>query len=239
MNIDGIGEETVDQLISMGLVKDVADLYELNYPVLTSLDRFAEKSAQRILAGLEASKSVPFERVVFALSIPFVGEIVARRLARSLRDIDTLMSADRESLVTIDDIGEKIAESVVDFFAEPSNRELVERLRSHGLTMSMPEQEQQAAGDSLAGKTIVISGTFSHHSRDEYKALIESHGGKNSGSISKKTDFILAGENMGPAKLEKAAKLGVRIVNEDEFLQMIGESATPTESPEGESMSLF
>lgn len=239
MNIDGIGEETVDQLISMGLVKDVADLYELNYPVLTSLDRLAEKSAQRILAGLEASKSVPFERVVFALSIPFVGEIVARRLARSLRDIDTLMSADRESLVTIDDIGEKIAESVVDFFAEPSNRELVERLRSHGLTMSMPEQEQQAAGDSLAGKTIVISGTFSHHSRDEYKALIESHGGKNSGSISKKTDFILAGENMGPAKLEKAAKLGVRIVNEDEFLQMIGESATPTESPEGESMSLF
>ena len=239
MNIDGIGEETVDQLISMGLVKDVADLYELNYPVLTSLDRFAEKSAQRILAGLEASKSVPFERVVFALSIPFVGEIVARRLARSLRDIDTLMSADRESLVTIDDIGEKIAESVVDFFAEPSNRKLVERLRSHGLTMSMPEQEQQAAGDSLAGKTIVISGTFSHHSRDEYKALIESHGGKNSGSISKKTDFILAGENMGPAKLEKAAKLGVRIVNEDEFLQMIGESATPTESPEGESMSLF
>ncbi|MDE6081093.1 MAG: NAD-dependent DNA ligase LigA, partial [Muribaculaceae bacterium] len=239
MNIDGIGEETVGQLMQMGLVKDIADLYELNYSVLTSLDRFAEKSAQRILAGLEASKNVPFERVVFALSIPFVGEIVARRLARSLRNIDSLMSATTDQLVGIDDIGEKIAESVVGFFAEPVNRDMVERLRGYGLTMSMPEEEQEAHSQRLAGQTIVISGTFTHHSRDEYKAIIESNGGKNSGSISKKTTFILAGENMGPAKLEKAQSLGVRIVDETEFLNMIGEGAAGPDAAEGAELSLF
>lgn len=239
MNIDGIGEETVGQLMQMGLVKDIADLYELNYSVLTSLDRFAEKSAQRILAGLEASKNVPFERVVFALSIPFVGEIVARRLARSLRNIDSLMSATTDQLVGIDDIGEKIAESVVGFFAEPVNRDMVERLRGYGLTMSMPEEEQEAHSQRLAGQTIVISGTFTHHSRDEYKAIIEANGGKNSGSISKKTTFILAGENMGPAKLEKAQSLGVRIVDETEFLNMIGEGAAESDAAEGAELSLF
>ncbi|MBD5191850.1 MAG: NAD-dependent DNA ligase LigA [Bacteroidales bacterium] len=239
MNIDGIGEETVGQLMQMGLVKDIADLYELNYSVLTSLDRFAEKSAQRILAGLEASKSVPFERVVFALSIPFVGEIVARRLARSLRNIDSLMSATTDQLVGIDDIGEKIAESVVGFFAEPVNRDMVDRLRGYGLTMSMPEEEQEAHSQRLAGQTIVISGTFTHHSRDEYKAIIEANGGKNSGSISKKTTFILAGENMGPAKLEKAQSLGVRIVDETEFLNMIGEGAAEPDAAEGSELSLF
>ena len=239
MNIDGIGEETVGQLMQMGLVKDIADLYELNYSVLTSLDRFAEKSAQRILAGLEASKNVPFERVVFALSIPFVGEIVARRLARSLRNIDSLMSATTDQLVGIDDIGEKIAESVVGFFAEPVNRDMVERLRGYGLTMSMPEEEQEAHSQRLAGQTIVISGTFTHHSRDEYKAIIEANGGKNSGSISKKTTFILAGENMGPAKLEKAQSLGVRIVDETEFLNMIGEGAAEPDAVEGSELSLF
>lgn len=239
MNIDGIGEETVGQLMQMGLVKDIADLYELNYSVLTSLDRFAEKSAQRILAGLEASKSVPFERVVFALSIPFVGEIVARRLARSLRNIDSLMSATTDQLVGIDDIGEKIAESVVGFFAEPVNRDMVDRLRGYGLTMSMPEEEQEAHSQRLAGQTIVISGTFTHHSRDEYKAIIEANGGKNSGSISKKTTFILAGENMGPAKLEKAQSLGVRIVDETEFLNMIGEGAAGLDAAEGAELSLF
>ncbi|MBD5248793.1 MAG: NAD-dependent DNA ligase LigA [Barnesiella sp.] len=239
MNIDGIGEETVGQLMQMGLVKDIADLYELNYSVLTSLDRFAEKSAQRILAGLEASKNVPFERVVFALSIPFVGEIVARRLARSLRNIDSLMSATTDQLVGIDDIGEKIAESVVGFFAEPVNRDMVDRLRGYGLTMSMPEEEQEAHSQRLAGQTIVISGTFTHHSRDEYKAIIEANGGKNSGSISKKTTFILAGENMGPAKLEKAQSLGVRIVDETEFLNMIGEGAAGLDAVEGSELSLF
>ena len=239
MNIDGIGEETVGQLMQMGLVKDIADLYELNYSVLTSLDRFAEKSAQRILAGLEASKNVPFERVVFALSIPFVGEIVARRLARSLRNIDSLMSATTDQLVGIDDIGEKIAESVVGFFAEPVNRDMVERLRGYGLTMSMPEEEQEAHSQRLAGQTIVISGTFTHHSRDEYKAIIEANGGKNSGSISKKTTFILAGENMGPSKLEKAQSLGVRIVDETEFLNMIGEGAAGPDAAEGAELSLF
>ena len=239
MNIDGIGEETVGQLMQMGLVKDIADLYELNYSVLTSLDRFAEKSAQRILAGLEASKNVPFERVVFALSIPFVGEIVARRLARSLRNIDSLMSATTDQLVGIDDIGEKIAESVVGFFAEPVNRDMVDRLRGYGLTMSMPEEEQEAHSQRLAGQTIVISGTFTHHSRDEYKAIIEANGGKNSGSISKKTTFILAGENMGPSKLEKAQSLGVRIVDETEFLNMIGEGAAGLDAVEGSELSLF
>ena len=239
MNIDGIGEETVGQLMQMGLVKDIADLYELNYSVLTSLDRFAEKSAQRILAGLEASKNVSFERVVFALSIPFVGEIVARRLARSLRNIDSLMSATTDQLVGIDDIGEKIAESVVGFFTEPVNRDMVERLRGYGLTMSMPEEEQEAHSQRLAGQTIVISGTFTHHSRDEYKAIIEANGGKNSGSISKKTTFILAGENMGPAKLEKAQSLGVRIVDETEFLNMIGEGAAEPDAAEGAELSLF
>lgn len=240
MNIDGIGEETVGQMMEMGLVKDIADLYELNYPVLTSLDRFAEKSAQRILAGLEASKSVPFERVVFALSIPFVGEIVARRLARSLRNIDALMGATAEQLVAIDDIGDKIAESVVNFFSEPVNRTMVERLRGYGLTMSMPEQETETHGNALAGMTIVISGTFAHHSRDEYKAIIEQNGGKNAGSISKKTSFILAGENMGPAKLEKAQSLGVRIVDETEFLHMIdGTSAAQPIPEEGSAPTLF
>lgn len=238
MNIDGIGEETVGQLMSMGLVKDIADLYELNYTVLTSLDRFAEKSAQRLLAGLEESRRVPFERVVFALSIPFVGEIVARRLARSLRNIDALMGATVEQLVAIDDIGDKIAESVVNFFAEPVNRQMVERLRSYGLTMSMPEKESAVSGDRLAGMTIVISGTFAHHSRDEYKAIIEANGGKNSGSISKKTTFILAGENMGPAKLEKAQSLGVRIVDETEFLKMLDSPAT-SPATEGEELTLF
>ncbi|MDE6266305.1 MAG: NAD-dependent DNA ligase LigA [Muribaculaceae bacterium] len=239
MNIDGIGEETVSQLMQMGLVKDIADLYELNYSVLTSLDRFAEKSAQRILAGLESSKTVPFERVVFALSIPFVGEIVARRLARSLRNIDALMSATAEQLVTIEDIGDKIAESVVGFFSEDVNREMVERLRSYGLTMSMPDEPEESRSDRLAGMTIVISGTFSHHSRDEYKEIIEANGGKNSGSISKKTSFILAGENMGPAKLEKAQTLGVRIVDEPEFLRMIGGDEPSESKSEGEELSLF
>lgn len=240
MNIDGIGEETVQQMFEMGLVKDIADLYELNYTVLTSLDRFAEKSAQRILAGLEESKSVPFERVVYALSIPFVGEIVARRLARSLKNIDALMSASPEELTAIDDIGEKIAESVVNFFAEPVNRRMVERLRAYGLTMSMPEDMTVAKSERLAGMTIVISGTFAHHSRDEYKAIIEENGGKNAGSISKKTTFILAGENMGPAKLEKAQVLGIRIVDETEFLHMLNTPDTSTsEAPEGSELTLF
>lgn len=223
MNIDGIGEETAQVLYDAGLVKNVADLYELTPEQLVRLDRFAQKSAERIMQGLEDSRSVPFDRVVYALSIPYVGETVAKKLARALGDIDTIMSADIERLTSIDDIGPRIAESIIEFFSVDVNRQTVERLRAAGVQMAMPEDNGATRSDRLQGKTIVISGTFSHHSRDEYKELIELHGGKNSGSISKKTDYVFAGENMGPAKLEKATKLGIPIIDETQFLKMIGE----------------
>lgn len=223
MNIDGIGEETAQVLYDAGLVKNVADLYELTPEQLVRLDRFAQKSAERIMQGLEDSKSVPFDRVVYALSIPYVGETVAKKLARALGDIDTIMSADIELLTSIDDIGPRIAESIIEFFSADVNRQTIERLRAAGVQMAMPEDNEATRSDRLQGKTIVISGTFSHHSRDEYKELIERHGGKNSGSISKKTDYVFAGENMGPAKLEKATKLGIPIIEETQFLKMIGE----------------
>ena len=223
MNIDGIGEETAQVLYDAGLVKNVADLYELTPEQLVRLERFAQKSAERIMQGLEDSKSVPFDRVVYALSIPYVGETVAKKLARALGDIDTIMSADIDRLTSIDDIGPRIAESIIEFFAADVNQQTVERLREAGVQMAMPEDNGATRSDRLQGKTIVISGTFSHHSRDEYKELIERHGGKNSGSISKKTDYVFAGENMGPAKLEKATKLGIPIIDETQFLKMIGE----------------
>ncbi len=178
----------------------------------------------RILEGVEESKKVPCERVVYALSIPYVGETGAKKLARSVRDIDTLMSASVEQLTAIEDIGPRIAESIHQFFDEPLNRDVVARLRAAGVTMSVPEDEESGRSDKLAGKTIVISGTFSRHSRDEYKEMIESNGGKNAGSISKKTDFILAGENMGPSKKEKAVSLGIPMLNEEEFLAMINDN---------------
>ena len=223
MNIDGIGEETAQVLYDAGLVKNVADLYELTPEQLVRLDRFAQKSAERIMQGLADSKVVPFDRVVYALSIPYVGETVAKKLARALGDIDTIMSADIERLTSIDDIGPRIAESIIEFFSADVNRQTVERLRAAGVQMAMPEDNGATRSDRLQGKTIVISGTFSHHSRDEYKEMIERHGGKNSGSISKKTDYVFAGENMGPAKLEKATKLGIPIIDETQFLKMIGE----------------
>lgn len=221
MDIDGIGEETARLLMETGLVSNIADLYTLSSESLKELDRFADKSAERILAGVERSKTVPFERVVFALSIPFVGETVARKLARAVGDIDTLMGKSIEQLTAIDDIGPRIAESIVEYFSVPLNRQIIERLREAGVRMAVNEENRVEASDRLAGKTIVISGTFSHHSRDEYKEMIERNGGKNAGSISKKTDFVLAGENMGPAKLEKANSLGIPIINENEFLEMI------------------
>lgn len=221
MDIDGIGEETSAVLFDAGLVRDPADLYDLTADKLVVLDRFGDRSAERILAGLEASKQVGFERVLYALSIPFVGETGAKKLARAVGDIDTLMSMSVDRLTAIDDIGPRIAESITAYFADPRNREIVERLRKAGLRMSMPERDNTSIGDSLAGKTIVISGTFTHHSRDQYKEIIELNGGKNSGSISKKTSFVLAGENMGPAKLDKAASLGIPIVSEEEFLKML------------------
>ncbi len=220
MNIDGIGEETAHLLYDSGLVTNIADLYDLTMPQLMSLDRFAEASARRVLQGIDDSRNIPFERLLFALSIPFVGETGAKKLARATLDIDTLMSMTVEQLTTIDDIGDKIAVSIVEYFANESNRTIIERLRTAGLQMSMPA-DNHPKSDILAGKTIVISGTFTHNSRDRYKELIELNGGKNSGSISKKTDYLLAGDNMGPAKLEKATSLGISIINEDTFLKMI------------------
>lgn len=223
MNIDGIGEEVAEQLFNAGLVRNIADIYDLTVEKLMTLDRFGLKSAQRIMRGIDDSRSVPFERVVFALSIPFVGETVAKKLAFAAHDIDTLMAMNELQLACIDEIGAKIAESVTGFFAEPENREIIERLRAAHLQMAVADEAIATVSDRLAGKSIVISGVFAHHSRDEYKKMIEQHGGKNVGSISSKTNFVLAGDNMGPAKLEKARKLGVAILTEDEFLAMLGE----------------
>ena len=223
MDIDGIGEEVAVILNKSGLVNDVADLYDLTQEKLVALDRFQEKSAQRILRGLEASRQVPFARVIFALSIPFVGETTGKVLARHTRDIDTLMSMPADQLAAIPEIGPKIAQSIVDFFAEQRNRTIVERLRAAGLQMALTEEETAGQTDKLMGKKVVISGVFAKHSREEYKAMIEQNGGKNVSSISSATSFILAGENMGPAKLEKARKLGIDIINEDQFLEMIAD----------------
>lgn len=225
MNIDGIGEETVAAMMNAGLVKNIADLYDLKAADLMRLDGFAKKSAEGIVKGVCESVNVPFERVIFALSIPFVGETVAKKLARAVKNIDILMSLPAEQLQAIDDIGPKIAEKVVEFFADQSNREIVERLRVAGLKMEIDSAESDGGSDVLNGKTIVISGTFALHSRDEYKEMIERHGGKNSGSISKKTDYVLAGENMGPAKLEKARSLNIPIIDENRFLAMLSGEA--------------
>lgn len=221
MNIDGIGEEMAKRFYDEGLVKDVADLYDITYEQLMALDRFQDKLATRILRGIDESRNVPFERVIFALSIPFVGETTAKVLARNLHNIDNLMAMPAEQLATINEIGTKIAESIVDFFAVDQNRVIVERLRSAGLQMAVSEEQLAAQSDRLAGKKIVISGVFTHHSREEYKAMIEQNGGKNVGSISSATDFVFAGANMGPAKLEKARKLGIPIINEDDFLALL------------------
>ena len=221
MNIDGIGEEVADQLFSVGLVTNIADLYDLTEEKLTNLDRFQTKSAQRILKGINESRNVPFERVIFALSIPFVGETTAKVLAEATHNIDTLMSLNEEQLSSINEIGDKIAKSIVEFFKNDTNRNTIERLRNAGLQMAISEDELLNKTDKLEGKSIVISGTFALHSRDEYKKMIAQNGGKNVSSISAKTDFVFAGENMGPAKLEKAQKLGIPIINEEEFLKMI------------------
>ena len=221
MNIDGLGPETVDMFYRKGLIADAADLYTLTADDIKDLERMGEKSADNIIKGIASSKEVPFERVLFALGIRFVGETVAKKIAKSFANIEELEQADMATLTNIDEIGEKIAQSIVSYFANASNRQLVERLKEAGLQFSRSEEDLSGYTDKLSGQSIVISGVFQHHSRDEYKALIEKNGGKNSGSISSKTSFILAGDNMGPAKLEKAQKLGIRIMNEDEFLELI------------------
>ena len=221
MNIDGLGPETVDMFYRLGLIKNTADLYQLTADDIKNLDRMGEKSAENIIKGIEASKEVPFERVLFALGIRFVGETVAKKIAKSFNDIDELENANLKKLINIDEIGEKIAQSILTYFANPLNRELIERLKSTGLQLYRREEDLSGYTDKLAGQSIVISGVFTHHSRDEYKELIEKNGGKNVGSISAKTSFILAGENMGPAILEKAHKLGIKLMSEDEFLTLI------------------
>lgn len=221
MNIDGLGPETVDMFYRLGLIKDTADLYKLTVDDIKNLDRMGDKSAENIVKGIAQSKEVPFERALFALGIRFVGETVAKKIAKSFTDIEELENANLERLINIDEIGEKIAQSIISYFANPLNRELIERLKVAGLQFNRKEEDLSGYTDKLAGQSIVISGVFTHHSRDEYKDLIEKNGGKSVGSISAKTSFILAGENMGPAKLEKAQKLGVQIMSEDEFLALI------------------
>ena len=221
MNIDSIGPETVEMLFNYGLIKDIADIYTLCAEDLMFLPRMGAKSAENIVAAAKASLDVPFERVLFALGIRFVGATVAKRLARAFGNIDALMSATLEQLTAVEEIGERIAASVIAYFANDAHRMLVARLKEAGVKFELGEETMQARTTILQGKSIVISGVFSRHSRDEYKEMVESNGGKNVGSVSKSTSFILAGENMGPSKLEKANKLGVRIVSEDEFLAML------------------
>ena len=226
MNIDSLGPETIDDYYRHGLIHDIADLYDIQVQQING-DGSRTKSAQKIVNGIKASTQVPFERVVFALGIRFVGETSARLLARHFKTMDALMSATADDLVQVEGVGDVIAASVVGYFQNPVNQRIIERLRGYGLQMSLSEEQIQGASDKLAGQSIVISGVFAHHSRDEYKAIIEQHGGKNVGSISGKTSFILAGENMGPSKLQKAEKLGIRIVSEDEFLEMLNLTTQP------------
>lgn len=220
MNIDSIGPETVDDFYRHGLVRNVADLYDIEVQQING-DGSRQKSAEKIVNGIEASKQVPFERVAFALGIRFVGETTARLLARHFKTIDALAAASLQDLLEVEGVGEVIAKSVMTYFRNPVTMQIVERLRGYGLQMALSEEQMSSATDKLAGKSIVISGVFAHHSRDEYKQMIEQNGGKNVGSISGKTSFILAGENMGPAKLQKAEKLGIQIVDEEAFLKMI------------------
>ena len=229
MNIDSLGPETVDEYYRRGLIHNIADLYKIQVQDINGTGN-RERSAQKIVNGIEASKKVPFERVVFALGIRFVGETSARLLARRFKTMDALQAATMQQLMDIDGVGEVIAKSVITYFANPVNQEIVVRLRSYGLQMQLSEEQIEGTSDRLSGKSIVISGVFTKHSRDEYKALIEKNGGKNVGSISGKTSFILAGDNMGPSKLQKAEKLGVPLVDEATFLEMIGEASAESES---------
>ena len=230
MNIDSLGPETVDEYYRRGLVHNIADLYTIKVQDINGSGN-RERSARKIVDGIAASKQVPFERVVFALGIRFVGETSARLLARHFKTMDALQNASMQQLMEVEGVGEVIAKSVIAYFHNPVNQDIVERLRSYGLQMQLSEEQITGASDKLAGKSIVISGVFAKHSRDEYKALIEQHGGKNVGSISGKTSFILAGDNMGPSKLQKAEKLGIPLVNEDDFLDMIeGDVVSATEN---------
>lgn len=229
MNIEGLGDETVQLLYDYGLVHDISDLYTLKRADLVRLPRLGEKSADNILRNIEASKQVPFARVLFAIGIRFIGETTAKILARQFKNIDALIHADPEQLIEAEEVGEKIARSIIEYFADTGNMRIVERLRSYGLQFQ--NQVQEGATDRLAGLNFVISGTFVHHSRDQLKELIERHGGRNLSGVSSNVNYLLAGQNIGPAKLAKASKLGVKMINEEEFMQMLGdESAVSTEN---------
>ena len=233
MNIEGIGEETAQQLYDAGLVRNIADLYDLQPSQLERLEGFGRRSAERAVKSIRATTSVPYDRVIYALSIPYVGDTVAKKVARAFPDIDTLMAASAAELAATKDIGPRIAESIVDYFGNPINRSIVERLRAAGLQMRQSEEANEGRTDLLQGKSFVISGVFARHSRDEYKAMIELNGGKNVGSISKKTDYVLAGDNMGPAKREKAASLGIPIIDEQQFLAMLQPSDSGSAEADG------
>jgi len=224
MNIDGLGEETINLLYNNNLLKNISDIYKLKAADLIPLERLGAKSSLNILEGIEKSKAVPFERVLFALGIRFVGETVAKKLAYSFKNIDNLAKATVNELASVDEIGQRIAESVTNYFSNSQNVQIIQELKNAGLQFAVSEENLQPKSNVLSGKSIVISGTFSKHSRDEYKTIIEQNGGKNVGSVSGKTSFILAGENMGPEKLAKAQKLNIQIVNENEFLEMIGDT---------------
>ncbi len=221
MDIDGLGQETIELLYNEGLAKNITDLYSLSKNQLENLERMGEKSAQRILDGLEASKKVPFERVLFALGIRFVGETVAKTLVKKLHTIENIQIQTKEQLIEIGEIGDRIAESVVDWFSKPEHLELINCLKENGLQFTLSDEQLSSRTDKLNGLSIIISGTFETHSRDELKTMIEQNGGKNVGSISNKTSYLLAGNNIGPSKLEKATKLGIPIISEDDFLKML------------------
>jgi DNA ligase (NAD+) len=225
MNIDGLGEETIDLFYQKGLLHNIADIYYLKLEDIAAQERLGEKSAQNILDGIEASKQVPWARVLFALGIRMVGETTAKKIARVYTSIDALQWATAEQLCAIEDVGPQIAENIVAYFNDIQNLEILDRLRKAGVQMALSDEEisnlNSQISNVLQGQSIVISGTFSQHSRDEYKAMIEAHGGKNVGSVSKKTSFILAGENMGPEKRKKAEDLGIPLKTEEEFLEMI------------------
>jgi DNA ligase (NAD+) len=228
MNIDGLGEETISLLYNNGLIRNIADIYHLRASELSGLERLGAKSAYNIIESVNNSSSVPFERVLFALGIRFVGETVAKKLATAFRNIDALSKASMDELVAVDEIGERIAGSVIEYFSKQEHLQLIDELKQAGLKMQLSDEKLKSVTEKLKGQTIVISGTFRLFSRDEYKAMIEQNGGKNAGSVSSKTSFILAGENMGPEKLKKAESLGVKLVNEGEFLTMIEKAPTTT-----------
>jgi len=223
MNIEGLGTETINLLYNKGLLRNIADIYDLKFSDLVNLERMGEKSANNLLNSIEKSKQVPFERVLFALGIRFVGETVAKKLAAYFKSIDALQHATYEELLEVEEIGDKIAQSVIQFFSDPKNLEIIQRLKAAGIQMSLSEENQSLKGNELEGKSIVISGVFKLHSRDEYKKMIEEHGGKSVSSVSSKTSFILAGDNMGPEKLKKAQQLGIPLIDESTFLAMINE----------------